>query len=45
MSAELGRARERAGGLVLDSEEPEVVFDEDGHVSEIARARRPSRTG
>jgi ribonuclease R len=34
-SAALGRARERAGGLVLDSEEPEVVFDEEGNVSEI----------
>jgi ribonuclease R len=34
-SAALGRARERAGGLVLDSEEPEVVFDTDGHVREI----------
>jgi ribonuclease R len=34
-SAALGRAREQAGGLVLDSEEPEVVFDEDGHVREI----------
>lgn len=34
-SAALGRARERAGGLVLDSEEPEVVFDEQGNVSEI----------
>ena len=35
VSAALGRARERAGGLVLDSEEPEVVFAEDGHVREI----------
>ncbi len=35
VSAELGRARERAGGLVLDSEEPEIVFDQDGQVSEI----------
>ncbi len=35
VSAELGRARERAGGLVLDSEEPEIVFDADGQVSEI----------
>jgi ribonuclease R len=34
-SAGLGRAREEAGGLVLDSEEPEVTFDADGHVSEI----------
>jgi ribonuclease R len=34
-SAALGRARERAGGLVIDSEEPEVVFDGDGNVREI----------
>jgi ribonuclease R len=34
-SAALGHAREQAGGLVLDSEEPEVVFDEAGNVSEI----------
>ena len=34
-SAALGRARAKAGGLVLDSAEPEVVFDADGHVSEI----------
>jgi ribonuclease R len=34
-SAALGRAREQAGGLVIDSEEPEVVFDEDGHVREL----------
>jgi ribonuclease R len=34
-SAALGRARERAGGLVLDSEEPEVVFDEHGNVREL----------
>jgi ribonuclease R len=34
-SAELGRARVQAGGLVIDSEEPEVVFDEDGHVREL----------
>jgi ribonuclease R len=34
-SAALGAARERAGGLVIDSVEPEVVFDEDGHVREI----------
>ncbi len=31
----LERAREQAGGLVLDSEEPEFVFDEEGNVSEI----------
>jgi ribonuclease R len=35
VSAALGRVREEAGGLVLDSEEPEVVFDAEGHVSEI----------
>jgi ribonuclease R len=35
VSAALGRARERAGGLVLDSEEPEVVFDRDGNVAEL----------
>jgi ribonuclease R len=34
-SAALGAAREQAGGLVIDSEEPEVVFDEEGHVREI----------
>jgi ribonuclease R len=34
-SAALGRARVQAGGLVIDSEEPEVVFDEDGHVREL----------
>jgi ribonuclease R len=34
-SAALGRAREQAGGLVIDSEEPEVVFDEEGNVREI----------
>jgi ribonuclease R len=34
-SAALGRERERAGGLVIDSEEPEVVFDEAGNVREI----------
>jgi ribonuclease R len=34
-SAALGRAREQAGGLVIDSEEPEVVFDEEGHVREL----------
>ncbi len=31
----LGRARAREGGLVLDTEEPEFVFDADGHVREI----------
>jgi ribonuclease R len=35
-SAALGRAREQAGGLVIDSEEPEVVFDGDGNVREIS---------
>ena len=34
-SAALGKAREQAGGLVIDSEEPEVVFDEEGHVREL----------
>ncbi len=34
-SAALGRARAQAGGLVIDSEEPEVVFDEGGHVREL----------
>ncbi len=34
-SAALGRARERAGGLVIDSQEPEVVFDAEGNVREI----------
>jgi ribonuclease R len=34
-SVALGRAREQAGGLVIDSEEPEVVFDEEGHVREL----------
>jgi ribonuclease R len=29
-------ARERAGGLVIDAEEPEVVFDEEGNVREIS---------
>jgi ribonuclease R len=42
-SAALGAARERAGGLVLDSEEPEVVFDGDGNVSELrASAQKES---
>ncbi len=35
VAATLGRVRERAGGLVLDSQEPEFVFDGDGHVREI----------
>ncbi|HYM45123.1 MAG TPA: RNB domain-containing ribonuclease, partial [Solirubrobacteraceae bacterium] len=35
VSAALARARARAGGLVLDSEEPEFAFDEEGNVSAI----------
>jgi len=35
VAAALGRARVQAGGLVLDSEEPEIVFDEAGNVREI----------
>jgi len=31
----LQRAREQRGGLVLDSEEPEFCFDEQGNVSEV----------
>jgi ribonuclease R len=31
----LQRAREQRGGLVLDSEEPEFSFDEQGNVSEV----------
>lgn len=31
----LGRARERGGALVIDSQEPEISFDEDGNVSAI----------
>lgn len=34
-SAALGAERERVGGLVIDSEEPEVVFDGEGHVREL----------
>jgi ribonuclease R len=34
-SAALGRARAQAGGLAIDSREPEVVFDEAGNVREI----------
>jgi ribonuclease R len=37
-AAALQRVREQRGALVLDSEEPEFVFDEQGNVSEI-RAR------
>jgi ribonuclease R len=35
VAAALGAAREREGGLVLDTEEPEIVFDEGGHVLAI----------
>ena len=42
-ATELQRAREHAGGLVIDSEEPEFVFDRDGNVVEIvARAQTES---
>jgi ribonuclease R len=34
-SAALGGARMQAGGLVIDSREPEVVFDEAGNVREM----------
>ncbi len=34
-AARLQRARERSGALVIDSEEPEFVFDERGDVAEI----------
>jgi ribonuclease R len=34
-AAELQRARESSGALVVDSEEPEFVFDERGNVREI----------
>jgi ribonuclease R len=34
-SAALGGARVQAGGLAIDSEEPEVAFDEKGNVREI----------
>jgi ribonuclease R len=34
-AADLQRARESAGALVIDSEEPEFVFDESGNVTEI----------
>ncbi len=34
-AAALQQAREQKGGLVLDSEEPEFSFDEQGNVSEI----------
>jgi ribonuclease R len=35
-AAALQEARERGGALVIDSEEPEFRFDEDGNVTEIA---------
>jgi ribonuclease R len=34
-AAALQRAREQSGGLVLDSEEPEFIFDTHGNISEI----------
>ncbi|HEY8304527.1 MAG TPA: RNB domain-containing ribonuclease, partial [Solirubrobacteraceae bacterium] len=34
-AAALQEARERSGALVVDSEEPEFAFDEDGNVSDI----------
>jgi ribonuclease R len=34
-AAALQRAREQTGGLVLDSEEPEFSFDQQGNISEI----------
>ena len=34
-AAALDRAREQAGALAVESEEPEFVFDDDGNVSEI----------
>jgi ribonuclease R len=34
-AAALQRARERSGALVVDSEEPEFIFDEHGNISEI----------
>jgi ribonuclease R len=35
LASELQRKREQAGGLVVDSEEPEFTFDEDGNVAEV----------
>src|SRR5258707_605841 len=35
VAATLQRAREQRGALVLDSEEPEFIFDQDGNISEI----------
>ena len=41
----LRRAREQRGALVIDSEEPEFVFDGQGNISEIrARAQTESRS-
>jgi len=37
-AAALQRAREQHGALVIDSEEPEFVFDERGNVTEVPRA-------
>jgi ribonuclease R len=34
-AAALQRQRERSGALVVDSEEPEFVFDEEGNISEV----------
>jgi ribonuclease R len=43
VAAALQRAREQSGALVLDSEEPEFVFDDAGNVVEIhARAQSES---
>jgi len=42
-AAALQRKRERSGALVIISEEPEFVFDEEGNVSEI-RLRVPSES-
>jgi ribonuclease R len=42
-AAALARERERTGALLVDSEEPEFVFDEQGELSEIrARAQTES---
>jgi ribonuclease R len=42
-AAALQREREQAGALVLDSEEPEFVFDEHGNVTDVlARAQTES---
>jgi ribonuclease R len=39
-AAALGRERERRGGLAIDSEEPEFVFDEGGEVTEVLPRRQ-----